>query len=50
MVKLVYCFARSVAIRDARDVYAPSFDGLAELWFDDVESVLRARASEEWQA
>jgi uncharacterized protein (TIGR02118 family) len=25
------------------------FDGMAELWFDDVASLLRARESPEWQ-
>ena len=41
---------QSVAVRDPRDAYAPSFDGMAELWFDDIEALLRARASPEWQA
>jgi uncharacterized protein (TIGR02118 family) len=27
----------------------PDFDGMAELWFDDVESLLAARQSPEWQ-
>lgn len=41
---------QSVAIHDPRDVRAPGFDGMAELWFDDFESLLRARTSGEWQA
>jgi uncharacterized protein (TIGR02118 family) len=28
----------------------PDFDGMAELWFDDVESLRRARRSPEWSA
>ncbi len=28
----------------------PDFDGMAELWFDDVESLLAARKSLEWKA
>lgn len=33
---------QSVAAHDARAAHAPSFDGMAELWFDDVEAVLQA--------
>jgi uncharacterized protein (TIGR02118 family) len=43
-------FVQSVAVRDARDARAPSFDGMTELWFDDVEAVLQARSSAEWSA
>jgi uncharacterized protein (TIGR02118 family) len=43
-------FVQSVAIHDPRDLQAPSFDGMVELWFDDIEAILRARASPEWQA
>src|SRR5215471_16829458 len=32
------------------DKYRPDFDGMAELWFDDIESLLRARQSAEWRA
>jgi len=28
----------------------PDFDGMAELWFDDVQSILTARTSPEWKA
>ena len=28
----------------------PDFDGMAELWFDDLESLLEARKSPEWAA
>jgi uncharacterized protein (TIGR02118 family) len=41
---------QSLAIHDPRDAHEPSFDGMAELWFDDVEAVLRARESPEWRA
>jgi uncharacterized protein (TIGR02118 family) len=41
---------QSEAIHDPRDVQAPTFDGMAELWFDDIEAVLRARSSPEWEA
>jgi uncharacterized protein (TIGR02118 family) len=41
---------QSLAVRDTRDAYAPSFDGMAELWFDDVDAVVRARGSAEWEA
>jgi uncharacterized protein (TIGR02118 family) len=32
------------------DAHAPDFDGMAELWFEDVASLLKARKSAEWQA
>lgn len=41
---------QSLAIHDPRDAHAPGFDGMAELWFDDVEALLRARESAEWRA
>jgi uncharacterized protein (TIGR02118 family) len=28
----------------------PGFDGMAELWFDDVAALTRARSSPEWAA
>ena len=34
----------------AGDKREPDFDGVAELWFDDVASLLRARQSPEWNA
>src|SRR5438045_8478441 len=30
--------------------YQMDFDGMAELWFDDLEALKAARASDEWQA
>ena len=32
------------------DKYQPDFDGMAELWFDNLESMLAARQSAEWKA
>jgi uncharacterized protein (TIGR02118 family) len=32
------------------DKYQPDYDGMAELWFDDVEALLVARQSPEWKA
>jgi uncharacterized protein (TIGR02118 family) len=32
------------------DRYRPAYDGMAELWFDDVEDLLAARESSEWKA
>jgi uncharacterized protein (TIGR02118 family) len=32
------------------DKYQPTFDGMAELWFDDVDALLAARQSPEWKA
>ena len=31
------------------DKYAPDYDGMAELWFDNVEVLLAARQSREWR-
>jgi uncharacterized protein (TIGR02118 family) len=31
------------------DSRQPDYDGMAELWFDDVESLLAARRSPEWE-
>jgi uncharacterized protein (TIGR02118 family) len=33
----------------AGDRRAPDFDGMAELWFDDMEALLAARDSPEWK-
>jgi uncharacterized protein (TIGR02118 family) len=32
------------------DQFQPDYDGVTELWFDNVESMLAARRSEEWKA
>jgi len=32
------------------DKKPPSYDGMAELWFDDVDALLAARSTEEWHA
>ncbi len=32
------------------DEYQPDYDGVAELWFDDMEALLAARQSPEWKA
>src|SRR5262249_47875034 len=40
---------QSQAVRIPGDAHAPDFDGMAELWFDDVASLLAARRSPEWQ-
>ena len=41
---------QSRAIHVPGDEREPDFDGVAELWFDDVASLLAARLSPEWQA
>jgi uncharacterized protein (TIGR02118 family) len=40
---------QSRALSVPGDARPPDFDGVAELWFDDVAALLRARASEEWR-
>jgi uncharacterized protein (TIGR02118 family) len=32
------------------DAHQPAYDGIAELWFDDMEALLAARRSPEWKA
>jgi uncharacterized protein (TIGR02118 family) len=32
------------------DRYRPDYDGMVELWFDDIEALLAARQSPEWKA
>jgi uncharacterized protein (TIGR02118 family) len=32
------------------DKYQPDYDGMAELWFDNIEALLKARQSKEWKA
>lgn len=32
------------------DRHQPDYDGMAELWFDDMEALLAARQSPEWKA
>jgi uncharacterized protein (TIGR02118 family) len=32
------------------DKYSPDYDGVAELWFDDIEDLLAARETPEWHA
>lgn len=44
--KLVQCHRLTVA----EGKHLPDYDGMAELWFDDVESLLAARKSAEWKA
>ncbi len=41
---------QSRAVPVPGDDRPPDFDGVAELWFDDVDALLRARASEAWRA
>ncbi|HKD11857.1 MAG TPA: EthD domain-containing protein [Thermoanaerobaculia bacterium] len=42
-------FVQSYAIRVPGDAAAPDFDGMVELWFDDVAALLAARSSEAWK-
>ena len=41
---------QSHAIAQPSDVAPPDFDGMAELWFDDMGALQAARRSPEWQA
>ena len=41
---------QSYALEIPQDTRPPDFDGMAELWFDDVEAILHARRSPEWAA
>jgi uncharacterized protein (TIGR02118 family) len=41
---------QSHRVNVAGDKVQPDFDGMAELWFDDVADLLEARRSPEWKA
>ncbi len=41
---------QSYAIPAPEDVRPAAFDGMAELWFEDLAALLRARQSPEWRA
>lgn len=41
---------QSHRVNVAGDKHQPDYDGVAELWFDDVEALLAARQSTEWKA
>jgi uncharacterized protein (TIGR02118 family) len=43
--KLVQSHRRALA-----DGRRPDYDGMAELWFDNIDALLAARKSPEWQA
>jgi uncharacterized protein (TIGR02118 family) len=40
----------SYSIMAPADRRPPDYDGMAELWFDDLAALLKARESEEWAA
>lgn len=40
---------QSHTITETKAISPPDFDGMAELWFDSMESLLAARESLEWQ-
>jgi uncharacterized protein (TIGR02118 family) len=42
--------AHSYAIPAPGDRRPPDYDGMAELWFDDLAALLKARESAEWEA
>ena len=41
---------QSHAIRHPDGMRPPTYDGMAELWFDDLAALQAARRSAEWQA
>jgi uncharacterized protein (TIGR02118 family) len=41
---------QSHPVLDPDDRRPPAFDGMAELWFDDLAALQAARQSPEWQA
>ncbi len=40
---------QSRAVQEPASI-APDFDGMAELWFDDIQALQAARRSPEWKA
>ena len=43
-------FVQSCRLSIPGDISAGDFDGMVELWFDNVEALLAARRSPEWKA
>lgn len=43
-------FVQSHKLRVPGDKYQPDYDGVTELWFDNVQDLLAARNSHEWKA
>lgn len=43
-------FVQSHAVEVGKDARAGDFDGMAELWFENIQALLAARQSPEWQA
>ena len=43
-------FVQSHRIVVPGDKHPPHYDGMVELWFDDIEALLNARKSPEWKA
>ena len=41
-------FVQSHALAQGADARPPDFDGMVELWFDDLDGLLAARRSHEW--
>ena len=45
----IRAYVQSHCIPEAYDFYDPPFDGMAEIWFDDLETMRAAEASEPWR-
>lgn len=43
-------YVQTHPIVELYDTHPPAYDGMAEAWFDDLESMAAAQASAEWQA
>jgi uncharacterized protein (TIGR02118 family) len=43
-------FVQSRRLMVPGDKYQPDYDGMVELWFDDVDTLLSSRQSQEWKA
>jgi uncharacterized protein (TIGR02118 family) len=42
-------FVQSHRVRVPRDEHPPDYDGMAELWFDNIATLLAARKSRAWK-
>jgi len=49
-IPLLRKLVQSRRLNVTEDKHRPDYDGMAELWFDDVEALLEARQSPEWKA
>ena len=49
-IPYLHRLVQSHRLKIVGDKFQPDYDGVTELWFDDVQALLAARKSPEWKA